>query len=41
MEAIRISRAGFPTRKTFDEFKTRFRLLEPDILGGRLLYGLH
>ncbi|XP_063937262.1 myosin-8 isoform X3 [Daucus carota subsp. sativus] len=35
MEAIRISRAGFPTRKTFDEFKTRFRLLEPDILGGR------
>lgn len=35
MEAIRISSAGFPTRKTFDEFISRFKLLAPDILSGR------
>ncbi|KAL6526639.1 hypothetical protein OROGR_015729 [Orobanche gracilis] len=29
MEAIRISCAGFPTRKTFDEFINRFKILEP------------
>ncbi|KAK1390713.1 Myosin-8 [Heracleum sosnowskyi] len=35
MEAIRISSAGFPTRKTFSEFIARFKLLAPDILSGR------
>ncbi|KAK3026388.1 hypothetical protein RJ639_042598, partial [Escallonia herrerae] len=32
MEAIRISCAGFPTRKAFDEFVGRFGILAPDIL---------
>ncbi|CAL0316880.1 unnamed protein product [Lupinus luteus] len=35
MEAIRISCAGFPTRKTFDEFVGRFGLLAPEALDGR------
>ncbi|KAF8092561.1 hypothetical protein N665_0411s0021 [Sinapis alba] len=30
MEAIRISCAGYPTRKSFSEFLTRFRILGPD-----------
>ncbi|KAL3828327.1 hypothetical protein ACJIZ3_017129 [Penstemon smallii] len=34
MEAIRISCAGYPTRKTFDEFISRFKILEPNILNG-------
>ncbi|GER41677.1 myosin 2 [Striga asiatica] len=34
MEAIRISCAGFPTRKTFDEFISRFKILEPNALNG-------
>ncbi|CAA0818666.1 Myosin-8 [Striga hermonthica] len=34
MEAIRISCAGFPTRKTFDEFINRFKILEPSIING-------
>ncbi|XWS36516.1 hypothetical protein CRYUN_Cryun20dG0091400 [Craigia yunnanensis] len=34
MEAIRISCAGYPTRKPFDEFVDRFGLLAPDILDG-------
>ncbi|XP_017221667.2 myosin-6 [Daucus carota subsp. sativus] len=34
MEAIRISCAGFPTRKPFDEFVERFKILAPDILRG-------
>ncbi|KAK7245275.1 hypothetical protein RIF29_40114 [Crotalaria pallida] len=34
MEAIRISCAGFPTRKTFDEFVDRFSLLAPEVLDG-------
>ncbi|XP_057720856.1 myosin-6-like isoform X1 [Arachis stenosperma] len=37
MEAIRISCAGYPTRKTFDEFVDRFGLLAPDALVGRYL----
>lgn len=37
MEAIRISCAGYPTRKTFDEFVGRFGLLAPDVLDGRLV----
>ncbi|CAJ1932955.1 unnamed protein product [Sphenostylis stenocarpa] len=32
MEAIRISCAGYPTRKTFDEFVQRFTILEPLVL---------
>ncbi|KAB5545162.1 hypothetical protein DKX38_013274 [Salix brachista] len=34
MEAIRISCAGYPTRKTFDEFLRRFAILAPDVLHG-------
>ncbi|CAK9184254.1 unnamed protein product [Ilex paraguariensis] len=34
MEAIRISCAGYPTRKTFDEFIGRFGILAPDVLNG-------
>ncbi|KAK2993355.1 hypothetical protein RJ640_007622, partial [Escallonia rubra] len=34
MEAIRISCAGFPTRKAFDEFVGRFGILAPDVLEG-------
>ncbi|RDY08630.1 Myosin-7, partial [Mucuna pruriens] len=32
MEAIRISCAGYPTRKSFDEFVQRFTILEPKVL---------
>ncbi|KAL2339400.1 hypothetical protein Fmac_007340 [Flemingia macrophylla] len=32
MEAIRISCAGYPTRKSFDEFVRRFTILEPKVL---------
>ena len=32
MEAIRISCAGYPTRKNFDEFVHRFSILEPKVL---------
>ncbi|XP_031262812.1 myosin-6-like [Pistacia vera] len=32
MEAIRISCAGYPTRKPFHEFLTRFRILAPNVL---------
>lgn len=35
MEAIRISCAGFPSRRTFDEFIGRFGILAPDVLDGR------
>ena len=35
LEAIRISCAGFPTRRTFDEFNARFSTLAPDVLNGR------
>ncbi|KAI5649888.1 hypothetical protein M9H77_35893 [Catharanthus roseus] len=34
MEAIRISCAGYPTRKTFDEFIGRFSILSPDVSRG-------
>ncbi|XAR58625.1 Myosin ATPase [Bertholletia excelsa] len=34
LEAIRISCAGYPTRKTFFEFLNRFTLLAPDALEG-------
>lgn len=32
MEAIRISCAGYPTRKLFDEFVERFSILAPEVL---------
>ncbi|KAA8527842.1 hypothetical protein F0562_035289 [Nyssa sinensis] len=35
MEAIRISCAGYPTRRIFDEFIGRFGILAPDVLDGR------
>ncbi|KAL1545296.1 myosin-6-like [Salvia divinorum] len=34
MEAIRISCAGYPTRKTFQEFINRFKILEPNASNG-------
>ncbi|XP_075523822.1 myosin-6-like isoform X3 [Primulina tabacum] len=34
MEAIRISCAGYPSRKPFDEFLNRFKILEPCVLDG-------
>ncbi|KAL8040274.1 hypothetical protein ABFX02_10G087500 [Erythranthe guttata] len=34
LEAIRISCAGYPTRRTFDEFLLRFGLLAPEALEG-------
>ncbi|XP_073106123.1 myosin-8 isoform X2 [Elaeis guineensis] len=34
MEAIRISCAGYPTRRSFYEFIDRFGILAPDVLGG-------
>lgn len=34
MEAIRISCAGYPTRRTFDEFIDRFGILAPEVLDG-------
>ncbi|KAG5627286.1 hypothetical protein H5410_012504 [Solanum commersonii] len=35
LEAIRISCAGYPTKRTFDEFLDRFGTLAPDVLDGR------
>ncbi|KMZ68017.1 Myosin-11 [Zostera marina] len=35
LEAIRISMAGYPTRKTFYEFLNRFSLLAPEALEGK------
>ncbi|XP_031126297.1 myosin-12 isoform X2 [Ipomoea triloba] len=34
LEAIRISCAGYPTKRTFDEFLDRFGMLAPEILDG-------
>lgn len=34
LEAIRISCAGYPTKRTFDEFLDRFGTLAPDVLDG-------
>ncbi|KAL8548030.1 hypothetical protein ACS0TY_007361 [Phlomoides rotata] len=36
LEAIRISCAGYPTRKTFYEFLHRFGILAPEVLEGNL-----
>ncbi|GJP53786.1 hypothetical protein CLOM_g12923 [Closterium sp. NIES-68] len=35
LEAIRISCAGYPTRRPFDEFLDRFSVLAPDLCDGR------
>lgn len=35
LEAIRISCAGYPTRKPFFEFLDRFGILAPEVLDGR------
>lgn len=35
LEAIRISCAGYPTRRTFDEFLLRFGVLAPEVLDGK------
>ncbi|KAL2609153.1 hypothetical protein R1flu_027726 [Riccia fluitans] len=34
LEAVRISCAGYPTRRTFDEFIDRFGLLAPELMNG-------
>lgn len=34
LEAIRISCAGYPTKRSFDEFLERFGMLSPDVLDG-------
>ncbi|KAF3322852.1 Myosin-J heavy chain [Carex littledalei] len=34
LEAIRISCAGYPTKRTFDEFIDRFGMLAPDLIDG-------
>lgn len=34
LEAIRISCAGYPTKRAFDEFLDRFGMLAPDVLDG-------
>lgn len=34
LEAIRISCAGYPTKRTFDDFLDRFGMLAPDIMDG-------
>lgn len=35
LEAIRISCAGYPTRKSFFEFSNRFGLLVPEVQEGK------
>lgn len=37
LEAVRISLAGYPTRKTYHEFVDRFGLLAMEIMEGRLV----
>lgn len=34
LEAIRISCAGYPTKRTFDEFIDRFGMLATDVVDG-------
>ncbi|KAJ4842072.1 hypothetical protein Tsubulata_039966 [Turnera subulata] len=38
LEAVRISLAGYPTRRTFSEFVDRFGLLAPEFLDGSCSY---
>lgn len=38
LEAIRISCAGYPTKRTFEEFLDRFGMLAPDVLDGYRLF---
>lgn len=35
LEAVRISLAGYPTRRTYSEFVDRFGILAPEFLDGR------
>lgn len=35
LEAIRISCAGYPTRRSFYEFLVRFGVLAPEVLDGK------
>lgn len=35
LEAVRISLAGYPTRRFYSEFIDRFGLLAPELLDGR------
>lgn len=37
LEAIRISCAGYPTKRTFDEFIDRFGMLVPDVMDGYVM----
>jgi myosin-5 len=37
LEAVRISLAGYPTRRTYSEFIDRFGLLAPELMDGRWL----
>lgn len=41
MEAIRISMAGYPTRRPFYEFLDRFGILSPEVLDGRYAISLY
>lgn len=41
MEAIRISCAGYPTRRPFYEFLDRFGILSPEVLNGRYLFAFY
>ena len=36
LEAVRISLAGYPTRRTYSEFVDRFGLLAPEFMDTRL-----
>lgn len=38
LEAVRISLAGYPTRRTYTEFVDRFGLLVPEFLNGRYYF---
>jgi hypothetical protein len=41
LEAVRISLAGYPTRRTYAEFVDRFGVLVPELMLGRyLIYAL-
>lgn len=37
LEAVRISLAGYPTRRTYSEFIDRFGILVPELMDGRYI----
>lgn len=41
LEAVRISMAGYPTRKTYHEFVDRFGLIALDVIDGRWVYSYY